>query len=107
MKIATLWGRSDTFDKQGCHFGEGNFSGGVMKEFLALRCDFSTTPRVPGKVWGIGSKSTLGLDNKATLKERSFFKRGKKGDARGKKLEDDPAGHDFVFRDLITINFYT
>ena len=50
MKIATLWGRSDTFDKQGFHFGEGNFSGGMMKKFLALRCDFSTTPRVSWKV---------------------------------------------------------
>ena len=68
---------------------------------------FQPHPGFPGKVWGIGSKSTLGLDNKATLKERSFFKRGKKKDTRGRKLQDDPAGHDFVFRDLITINFYT
>ena len=57
MKIATLWGRSDTFDKQGCHFGEVNFSGGVMKEFLALRCDFSTTPRVSWK--GLGDREQV------------------------------------------------
>ena len=92
--LGDLRRRSDTFDKRECNFGEGNFSGGVMKNFLAVRWGFSTILSISWKDLGGRGQVHTRFRQQSNIKGEVIF--SQKGDTGGIKLEDDPPGHDFV-----------
>ena len=73
---------------------------GQMSKFLAIRQDFSLSPGFPIKVLGKGEQSTPdGCNNFVKFLVR-------RENAWHMILEDNPAGHGFVLKDLVLIELF-
>ena len=90
-------GRNETFDSEKFEFIKGGFSDEENDSIFGCWVGFFPIPRVTHK--GLGEGGTV-----HTWWLQQFCDIfGKKGDVWHMILEDNPAGHSFVLRDLILI----
>ena len=97
LKIVIWWGRNKTFNSKRFKSIKGDFSDGENEYIFGCWVGFFPIPRVIHK--GSGEKRTV-----HTWWMQQFCDiLGKKGDAWHMILGDNPAGHGFVLRDLVSI----
>ena len=98
LKIAVWWGRSETFDSERFKSITGSFSDGGNEKFFGCWVGFFPIPIFTQK----GSEKGETVHTWWVQHFCDIF--GKKGDVWHMILGDNPAGHGFVLRDLISLS---